>query len=179
MATTAPPPAVAADVLVRIAELALATLPEHVDRTRTRATVVIDWTTLHNGVPGRLDGEFTGSVHPAEIDKILCDCSVSRVVTGPDGLPLDVGRSRRTVPPPLRRAVIVRDIGCRFPGCERPPGWCDVHHVIHWRNGGRTELENLVLLCDHHHHVVHQPGWIVKFDGSELRVLRPDGVEVT
>ena len=166
-----------ADALVRMAEVALATLPEHADRARTRATVIIDWATLRHHVPGALDGEFTGSIHPAEIDRLLCDSSVSRVVTGPQGLPLDVGRSRRTVPPPLRRAVIVRDRGCRFPGCDRPPGWCDAHHVIHWRNGGRTALDNLVLLCDHHHQVVHRPGWTVKFDG-DLRVLRPDGVEI-
>ncbi len=168
-----------ADALVRMAEIALATLPEHADRARTRATVVIDWATLQHGAPGALDGEFTGSIHPAQVDKLLCDAPISRVVTGPSGLPLDVGRSRRTVPPPLRRAVIVRDTGCRFPGCDRPPGWCDAHHVIHWRNGGRTTLDNLVLLCDHHHHVVHRPGWIVKFDGHDLRVLRPDGAEVT
>ena len=71
-----------------------------------------------------------------------------------------------------------RDGGCRFPGCTRPTGWTDAHHVVHWRHGGRTDLANLVLLCDHHHHVVHQPDWIVKFDGHELRVLKPDGIEL-
>lgn len=76
--------------------------------------------------------------------------------TGPDGLPLDVGRSRRTIPPQLRRALAVRDGGCRYPGCTRPFGWTDAHHVIHWKHGGHTNLANLVLLCDPHHHVVHQ-----------------------
>ena len=83
------------------------------------------------------------------------------------------------MPPPLRRALVVRDDGCRYPGCNRPPGWCDAHHVTHWVDGGPTAVDNLVLLCDRHHHVVHEPGWQLEFDGHDLRVLRPDGTEVT
>ena len=54
----------------------------------------------------------------------------------------------------------------------------DAHHVVHWIEGGATAVDNLVLLCNRHHHVVHEPGWVVRFDGDELRVLRPDGHEV-
>jgi hypothetical protein len=140
--------------------------------------VVVDWATLLDSVPGRLDGQFTGSIHPRAARKLLCDSSISRILTGPDGLPLDVGRSTRTIPPAIRRAVIARDGGCRYPGCDRPPGWCQIHHVVHWVDGGRTAIVNLVMLCDRHHHVVHQVGWIVKFDGRDLRVLRPDGIEI-
>jgi hypothetical protein len=172
-----------ADALVRMAELALAAIsgagPDTPVRARPACTVVVDWQTLTGETWGRIDGEFTGTLHPADVDQLLCDCSVSRVVTGPDGLPLDVGRSRRTIPPQLRRALAVRDRGCRFPGCNRPPGWCDAHHLIHWKDGGPTDLTNVALFCDHHHHVVHRPGWTVKFDGHELRVLRPDGTGVT
>ena len=99
--------------------------------------------------------------------RLLCDCAISRIVTGPDSLPLDVGRTRRTVPPALRRAIVARDEGCRFPGCNKPPGWCDAHHTTHWIHGGRTEINSLILLCDHHHHVVHQPGWNADFDGRD------------
>ena len=162
-----------ADALVRIAEVALAVLPEHVDRARTRATIVVDWATLTG------DGEFTGAVHPDEVDRALCDASVSRVVTGPERQVLDAGRTRRTVPPALRRALVARDRGCRYPGCDRPPGWCDAHHVVHWRTGGRTDVTNLVLLCDHHHHVVHRPGWGAALDDDGLHVHRPDGVEIS
>jgi hypothetical protein len=128
---------------------------------------------------GRLDGAYTGTLHPADVERMLCDCTVSRVVTGPDGLPLDVGRSQRTIPPQLRKGLDIRDGGCRFPDCDRPPGWCDAHHVVHWKDGGATDLINLVFFCDHHHHVVHQDGWSVKFDGHELNVFRPDGTQVT
>ncbi len=166
-----------ADALVRIAEVAL----EHtndVQRPRAQVSVVLDWTTLTAGQLGRSDGEFAGTIHPQDIARLLCDSSVSRIVTGPDSLPLDVGRTRRTVPPALRRALVIRDGGCRFPGCDRPPGWCDAHHTTHWMHGGRTERDGLILFCDRHHHVVHQPGWTVEFDGRDLRVIRPDGTEL-
>jgi hypothetical protein len=167
-----------AAALVRVCEVALGRTGD-VDRPRAQVSIVLDWVTVTGGRAGRADGDFTGTIHRRDVERLLCDCVVSRVVTGPDSVPLDVGRTRRTVPAALRRALVVRDGGCRFPGCDRPPGWCDAHHVTHWTNGGRTERDNLVLLCDRHHHVVHQRGWAVKYDGRELRVLRPDGTELT
>ena len=124
-----------AAALVRICEVALAHLGDE-QRTTAHVNVVVDWQTLMDGRLGRSDGGFTGPMHVDDVRKLLCDCSVSRVVTGPRGEVLDVGRSRRTVPPPMRRALVVRDDGCRFPGCDRPPGWCDAHHVVHWSAGG-------------------------------------------
>ena len=171
-----------ADALVRMAEIALAQLPGRDPDGPTRAipscTVVIDWPTLQNGELGRMDGEYTGTLHPSDIERLLCDCKVSRVVTGPKSMPIDVSPNRRTVPTSLRKALVVRDQGCRYPGCRRPAGWCDAHHVIHWRHGGRTILINLVLLCDHHHHVIHQTGWTATFDGTTLRVFNPNGIQV-
>ena len=170
-----------ADALVRMAELALANLGG-VDgpvRTKPACSVVIDWTTLTGEAWGRIDGQYTGTLHPSDVERMLCDCTVSRVVTGPDGLPLDVGRSRRTIPPQLDRARQTRDHGCRYPGCDRPHGWTQAHHVIFWRHGGPTTLINIVSLCDHHHHVVHLPGWTAKFDGHTFTVFRPDGTHVT
>ncbi|MBM3675197.1 MAG: DUF222 domain-containing protein [Actinobacteria bacterium] len=147
-------------------------------RAIPNVSVVLDWQTLTNNTLGAMDGAHTGPIHRHDIERLLCDCTVSRVVTGPDGLPLDVGRHRRTVPPALRRALVARDAGCRYPGCDRPPGWTDAHHVVPWHAGGPTSLDNTLLLCDHHHTIAHQPGWLVKLDGHELRVLRPDGTEV-
>jgi len=144
---------------------------------RAHVSVVLDWTTLTGGC-GRADGEFTGPIHRRDIARLLCDCSVSRIVTGPDSLPLDVGRTRRTVPPALRRALVARDGGCRFPGCDRPPGWCDAHHTVPWMEGGCTTRDGLILLCDRHHHVVHQPGWSLDFDGTHLVIRRPGGTVV-
>ena len=140
---------------------------------------MIDWATFIDSQPGRLDGEFTGPIHPADIARLLCDSDLSRIITGPDSLPLDVGRTRSTIPPAIRRALVERDQGCRYPDCGLPAGWCEAHHTKPWYEGGETSLETLVLFCPHHHHVTHQPGWRVEFDGRDLRVFRPDGTEVT
>ena len=167
-----------AAALVRMAEVAITHLADD-HRTPTQVSIVVDWATLTEGKLGRLDGEFTGPIHPQDIQRALCDSSISRVVTGPDSMPLDVGRTLRVPPAPMRRAVVARDQGCRFAGCNRPPGWCQAHHTTYWTNGGETKVSALILFCDHHHHVVHQPDWIVEFDGRDLRIIKPDGTEVT
>jgi hypothetical protein len=92
-------------------------------------------------------------------------------------LPLDVGKATDTIPPHLRRAVIVRDRTCRFPGCQQPAAACDVHHVV-WRvRGGRTQLINLVLLCRFHHLIaIHQWGWTITLHpDATVTAVSPDG----
>jgi Domain of unknown function (DUF222)/HNH endonuclease len=73
--------------------------------------------------------------------------------------PLDVGRTTRVVQPAQRSALVVRDGGCVFPDCDRPPTWCEAHHLVHWLHGGPTDLANLALLCRAHHRAVHEGGW--------------------
>jgi hypothetical protein len=63
------------------------------------------------------------------------------------------------VPSALRRALVIRDRGCRFPGCDLPADWTDGHHLTHWADGGETRLDNLVLLCRRHHRHVHEQRW--------------------
>ncbi|MGZ4690467.1 MAG: DUF222 domain-containing protein [Acidimicrobiia bacterium] len=166
-----------AAALVRICEVALAHISDD-RRPSAHVSIVLDWSTLNNGQPGRHDGAFTGPIHPRDVERLLCDCTVSRIVTGPTGLPLDVGRSRRTIPPAIRRAVVARDGGCRFPGCDRPPGWCQIHHTRPWMHRGCTAVGELVALCDRHHHVIHLAGWTLELDGTDLVVTRPDGTEL-
>jgi hypothetical protein len=164
-----------AAAFVRIAEVALEYAPKG---RRSRANVTYTLHTNHDGTIDRVVGAFTGPIPREQLERLLCDCTVSRVVLGPDSRPLDVGRAQRTPPPSMRRAVIARDDGCRYPGCNRPPGWTDAHHVKHWTKDGITATDNLVLLCDHHHTVVHQPGWHATFDGIDVHVFRPEGTEV-
>ncbi len=77
------------------------------------------------------------------------------------GVPLSVGRRRRLFRSAIRRALTLRDRGCAFPGCDRPPAWCHAHHIFPWQHGGVTSLDNGVLLCGHHHRLIHNSPWQV------------------
>jgi hypothetical protein len=93
--------------------------------------------------------------------RIACDCSVVGIKEDENGEPLSIGRRSRSIPPPMRRALGTRDGGCRFPGCTNTR-FVDGHHIRHWADGGETSLDNLVLLCRHHHHLVHEGGFDCK-----------------
>jgi hypothetical protein len=90
---------------------------------------------------------------------LLCDAAYTAVVVDRVGVPLGLGRTVRYATPAQRRALVVRDGGCVFPGCDAPASWCDAHHVDHWDHGGNTDLSNLALMCRHHHGVTHRIGW--------------------
>jgi hypothetical protein len=90
--------------------------------------------------------------------RIACDSSVLRIDEDKNGEPLAIGRKSRSIPPAMRRALRMRDKGCRFPGCTNDK-FIDGHHIEHWADGGETNLDNLVLLCRHHHHLVHEGGF--------------------
>jgi Domain of unknown function (DUF222)/HNH endonuclease len=128
------------------------------------------------GSPAAPGGELgrAGVVPGDTALRIACDASVSIItVDGKDGL-LNVGRARRTFPPSLRRAAVVRDRGCRFPGCDCPPEWTDGHHLQHWASGGETKMANLVLLCRRHHRLVHEGGWRLAWEEhGELVAIPP------
>lgn len=95
--------------------------------------------------------------------RLACDAAISRVITDGRSLPLDVGRSSRTVTSAQGRALEVRDKGCIAIGCDRPLAWCEAHHIEHWvRHRGRTDLINLALVCTFHHRAVHEGGWTVE-----------------
>lgn len=102
--------------------------------------------------------------------RLGCDASVTRLVFGPDGIPLDLGRSQRLFSPSQRRALAIRDGGCRFPGCTRQPRFTDAHHIVPWSQGGASDLDNAILLCRHHHRLVHEGGWRVVGDGRTKAV---------
>ena len=86
---------------------------------------------------------------------------------------MDAGRSARTIPPSLRRALVARDRGCRFPGCDRPAEWTDGHHLRHWAHGGETTLQNLALLCRRHHRRVHEQGWRLEWGAKGELLAAP------
>ncbi|MGW4679601.1 DUF222 domain-containing protein, partial [Micromonospora taraxaci] len=99
---------------------------------------------------------------PHTVRRLACDATILPAVLGGAGQVLDVGRQRRLVTGALRRALVLRDGGCAFPGCDRPPRWCAAHHIQHWADGGPTNLTNAVLLCGHHHRHIHHTDWTVR-----------------
>ncbi|MCG5457685.1 HNH endonuclease [Micromonospora sp. PSH03] len=159
---TRPPGQRRHDALADICRLALRTteLPEHGgDPAQIVVTTSYDALTRQLGT-GTLD---TGlNLTPEAARRLACDATILPAVLGGAGQVLDVGRQRRLITGPLRRALVLRDRGCAFPGCDRPPRWCDAHHIHHWANGGPTSLGNAVLLCGHHHRHVHQADWVVR-----------------
>lgn len=108
------------------------------------------------------------------VRRIACDASLVRILESGDGEPLDIGRKTRVIPPSMRRALKRRDRGCRFPGCVNTR-FVDGHHIRHWADGGTTRLDNLVLLCRHHHRLLHEGGYYVVNDGVDFIFCRGDG----
>jgi hypothetical protein len=139
-------------------------------RHRPHVNVIVDLEALESRGQGRLaDGSLLDAT---TTQRLACDAGLHRVVTAGRSTILDYGTTTRTVPPPLFAALVVRDGRCRFGACDRPPQWCEAHHVVPVAEAGPTCMDNLVLACSRHHHVWHRPGWHVK--------LRPDGeVETT
>jgi hypothetical protein len=114
-------------------------------------------------------------LNKATTDTLLCDCVIHRILRSGSVI-LDYGRATHTVPRDLFRAVAARDGGCRHPGCDRKVSWCDAHHIHYWRHMGPTELDNLVLLCSRHHHLVHRLGLLLKLlPNGDLEVTLRDG----
>jgi len=161
-----PYPIRGADALVEILSSRLAD-----DTNADRATLVV-----HVGIDALVSAQGCAEVEggpPLDADtarRLACD---ARVQVAADGK--GVGRTTRRVPPWLARQVRHRDKGCRFPGCERTR-WVHAHHLVHWAEGGPTDLGNLVLLCSFHHRLVHEGGWrIAGHPDCALTFLRPDG----
>ena len=120
---------------------------------------------------------ITGSgtvLSPEATSRLVCDSALSRIVMTASSQVLDVGQTTRAWTGPQRRAVIGRDGGCRGPGCDRPPDWCDVHHIWWWRRGGPTDLHNGILLCRFHHRMVHEGGWGLSMDRDTGRAVFTD-----
>jgi hypothetical protein len=173
------------DALVQVCRRALVSgdLPD-VRGERPQVRVTIDWQSLcaAAGAAGVATGElpFAGPVTPETARRLACDANVVRVITGPDGLPLDAGRSQRTCTAAIRRALEQRDGHCVFAGCTAPAAWCDVHHVVHWAHGGPTSCDNGALLCERHHTAVHEGGFTVYREPgtASWHTYRPDGTEI-
>jgi hypothetical protein len=162
-----------ADALVDVCRLAMACgeLPDN-GGERPQLAVTIDFDTLRTQVGAATLDDGT-LISPAAARRLACDARVLPAVLGGAGQVLDLGRERRLFTGPVRRALVLRDRGCAFPGCDRPPRWCHAHHVVSWLDGGSTGPDNGVLLCGHHHRTIHQGHWQVSIAADGLPEFIP------
>jgi Domain of unknown function (DUF222)/HNH endonuclease len=167
-ARTAPPPVEAprserVEALLELAQQSLDPERKRQSSERAQLFVHVDATTITNGAQGRCELDDGPVISPETARRLGCDATTI-TITKQNGAPLTVGRKRRTVPPKLRQALEARDHGtCQWPGCTNRH-YLDAHHRRHWAHGGETSLGNLILLCWHHHRLVHEGGYTIHAD---------------
>ena len=156
-----PPKQRRADLLVELARQQLdgGNLPE-VGGQRPHLAVTVSMATLANqpGSPAA-DLEWAQPIPAETARRLACDAAVTPVFFGSESNQPRADKTTRVISGSQRKALVVRDKGCRFPGCDRPVDWTDAHHLKHWADGGKTVMDNLVLLCRRHHRKVHEEGW--------------------
>ena len=160
---------VAADALVAIVRLAVDADSGTVFGSRRPAVRVVLTT-------DRAVLEDSGeAVSLATVERFICDAGTIGIRFDSDGQVVNVGRSQRLFTERQRTGLAVRDGGCRFPGCDRPPSWCEAHHLDQWQHGGRTDLADGVLLCRRHHLLVHNSQWRISRRGADYAITPPGG----
>jgi len=143
-------------------------------RTHLNVTTSIETLLGLPGAPGA-DLEFSPlPISSKTVERLACDASVTRILLNSESVVIDVGRAKRTISGPARKAINARDRGCTWPGCERPASWTSGHHLKHWLHGGSNEPPNLTLLCSRHHYLVHEGHWqIVRGDDGRMLTIPP------
>lgn len=157
-----------------LVQMASQSLGEDADPDRSCVVVHVDASRLEteNAVGHVADGP---AVSIDTVKRWACDGRIEIVAENGAGVITGVGRATRRIPAWLGRQLQERDGGCRFPGCERTR-WVHGHHLVHWSQGGATDLDNLATLCGYHHRLVHEHGWhIVGDPNKDLTWVRPNG----
>jgi hypothetical protein len=166
-----------ADALVAIASTRIAGDPDP-DRATMVVHVPVEMLAEGSGdssEPG-CGIEGGGVIHAETARRLACTARIETVIEDGSGRVVGLGRTSREPSPQMMRALRHRDHGCRFPGCGTK-AFTNAHHVRWWSGGGGTDLDNLVLLCSHHHTLVHEHGWRIRLDENDtVSWFRPDGV---
>jgi hypothetical protein len=160
-----------ADALVAMCSSMIAADPD-----QDRATIVVH--TRTDGREGPRGSEIEGGpvIHPRALQRLLCNARVQTVIESETGDVIGLGRMTREPSAWMMRQIRYRDRECRFPGCGAKR-FTQAHHIVWWRHGGRTDLDNLLLICSFHHKLVHEHAWTVKRlkDGT-IEWFQPDGI---
>ncbi len=144
---------------------------------RAHITLVVDAETALQGPHERSIRETVDGAElpPETIDRFCCDAVIRKVVLDRRGVPINVGRSARTATDAQWSALKAIYSCCGWEGCDRPVSWCQAHHIREWDPGGLTNFDNLVPLCNQHHHAVHESKWTIQLlSDRTLRIRRPD-----
>jgi Domain of unknown function (DUF222)/HNH endonuclease len=150
-----------ADALVEVASHALdigAVPGSGRTRAHLQLTASVETVMALDGASGG-ELEYAGAVPAATVQRLACDARVRRILLGPKSTVIDVGRARRLPSDATRAALRARSGGCEWPKCDRPVAYTNAHHLVHWAQGGATDMDNLVLLCYRHHWLIHEGGW--------------------
>ena len=172
------------DALIELIDAAARALhgPDRITTRPAQLVVTFDYDTLSQQVQDRLDNgdlrrrpllragrtDNGDLINPATLRTLACDADLIPMILARDGTPLDIGRRQRLFTGGLRRAIIERDRHCTYRGCDRPPGFCQAHHLISWWTGGHTSLNNAALLCQRHHTIVHRDRLTAKITDGHI-----------
>lgn len=146
------------EALVALVRRAVAAGESIPTTAKAQLVLTLDFAALRDrvGAASTVGGLDAGTLlAPETVRRIACDASVIPVVLGTGGEVLDWGRARRLFSPAQVKRLWLRDGGCTYPGCDAPPQWADAHHLVHWADGGPSDVGNAALLCQRHHTVVH------------------------
>ena len=142
-------------------------------RTHLQVTTSLETLLGLDGAPAA-ELEFSLPISAKAVERLACDCSVTRILLDSDSMVIDVGRAKRVISGAQRKALNARDQHCAWPGCDRPSSWTSGHHLKHWIQGGTSDLPNLALLCYRHHWMVHEGGWqLVRTDTGRFLTIPP------
>jgi hypothetical protein len=142
-------------------------------RTHLQVTTSLETLLGQPGAPAA-ELEFSLPISSKTVERLACDCTVTRILLGSDSTVIDVGRAKRVVSGPQRKALNARDRHCCWTGCDRPVSYTSAHHLVHWIRGGGGDLPNLALLCYRHHWMAHEGGWqVVRADDGRIITVPP------
>jgi hypothetical protein len=170
----------AVDALVELIRLGTDAAPEIVGAQPPAVRIVVtDRDLARRAGSGSIDGQ-AAPISIRTVERELCNRGTVPIHFDSAGQIVNVGRERRLFTTRQRIGLAVRDGGCRFPGCDRPPSWCEAHHINEWfRDHGGTDIADGVLLCRHHHLLIHNDEWRVTRHGARYSVVPPPSVDPT
>jgi hypothetical protein len=169
---------IAVDCFVELVRIGATAAPDIVGVQRPAVRVLVtDRDLTRRAGHGRIEGQ-TAPISISTVERELCDRGTVPIHFDTDGQIVNVGREQRLFTSRQRTGIGVRDGGCLFPGCDRPPSWCEVHHINEWhQDHGRTDIADGILLCRHHHLLLHNQKWKATRHGADYSFLPPRSID--